>query len=135
MPAVGQPLGDAMRRGAAMWLDVAVTDEPMAITDSLTSVVRGLRPDPALGQPGSTAPSARQLGGVFGRWEETVGSAVAAHVRPLRLDGDVLVVEVDDPGWATQLRLLETTMRDRLTEVVGLTVSRIEVRVAGRRRR
>jgi Dna[CI] antecedent, DciA len=118
-----------------MWLDGSVTDEPMAITDSLTSVVRGLRPDPAGGSSAAKGPSARQLGGVFGRWEEAVGTAVAAHVRPLRLDGEVLVVEVDDPGWATQLRLLETTMRDRLAEVVGLTVARIDVRVAGARRR
>jgi predicted nucleic acid-binding Zn ribbon protein len=73
------------------------------------------------------------IGGVFGRWEEAVGSAVAAHVQPVKLDGEVLVVEVDDPAWATQIRFLEGTLRDRLREVAGAHVERLEVRVARRR--
>ena len=50
-----------------------------------------------------------------------------------KLDGDRLVVEVDDPAWATQLRFLEGTMRTRLAEVAGASIERIEVRVARRR--
>ena len=73
------------------------------------------------------------MGGVFGRWEEAVGAAVAAHVQPVKLDGEVLVVEVDDPAWATQIRFLEATLRERLREVAGASVERLEVRVARRR--
>jgi predicted nucleic acid-binding Zn ribbon protein len=73
------------------------------------------------------------MGGVFGRWEEAVGAAVAEHVQPVKLDGDVLVVEVDDPAWATQIRFLEGTVRERLREVAGAVVERLEVRVARRR--
>lgn len=101
--------------------------EPRRIGDSLEGVVRGLRPDAA------GVPAATQLGGLFGRWDEAVGPAVAAHVQPVALDRGVLTVAVDDPGWATQIRLLEGTMRDRLTEVAGVRVDRLEVRVQRRR--
>jgi predicted nucleic acid-binding Zn ribbon protein len=70
------------------------------------------------------------LGGVFGRWDEAVGAAVAAHVQPVRLTGTTLLVEVDDPAWATQLKFLERTLRTRLLEVAGATVEVVEVRVS-----
>jgi predicted nucleic acid-binding Zn ribbon protein len=72
---------------------------------------------------------ASQMGGVFGRWAEAVGDAVANHVKPVKLDGTKLVVEVDDPAWATQLRFLETTLKQRLLEVAGATIDTIEARV------
>ena len=68
------------------------------------------------------------MGGVFGRWAEAVGDAVAAHVKPIKLDGTKLIVEVDDPAWATQLRFLETTLKQRLLEVAGTTIETIEAR-------
>ena len=43
---------------------------------------------------------------MFSRWEEVVGPAVAAHVRPVRVDGDTLIVSADHPAWATQMRHL-----------------------------
>jgi predicted nucleic acid-binding Zn ribbon protein len=104
-------------------------DDPMRLGDSLHEVMRSLRPDTtAVRQP-----SASTIGGVFGRWQEAVGAAVAAHVQPVKLDGTTLVVEVDDPAWATQLRFLEGTVRERLAEVTGAIVERIDVRVARRR--
>jgi predicted nucleic acid-binding Zn ribbon protein len=75
-----------------------------------------------------------QIGGVFGRWDDAVGETVAAHVRPVRLDEGVLVVEADDPAWATQVRFLTDTIRSRLDEVARVRIERIEVRVAGRSR-
>jgi len=46
------------------------------------------------------------------------------------LDDGRLVIEVDEPGWATQLRYLETTLRERLADVAGgFQVRAIEVRV------
>ena len=74
------------------------------------------------------------MGGVFGRWSEIVGEAVADHVQPVRLDGQRLVVEVSDPAWATQIRLLTDTLRRRIGEVAGTTIETIEVRVSGARR-
>lgn len=101
--------------------------DPVPINDSLNSVVRSLRND----APDSLSPTqtASQMGGVFGRWAEAVGEAVANHVKPVKLDGTKLVVEVDDPAWATQLRFLETALRQRLLEVAGVTIETIEARV------
>jgi predicted nucleic acid-binding Zn ribbon protein len=103
-----------------------VRDEPMALSESLSAVVRALRQDPASDTPAVTASA---LGGVFGRWQEAVGDVVAAHVQPIKLAGRTLVVEVDDPAWATQLRFLEATVRQRLAEVAGADVETVEIRV------
>ena len=99
---------------------------PVPLSDSLAAVVRDLRDDP------SGATTVASMGGVFGRWEAAVGAAVAAHVQPIRLDGTRLVVEVDDPAWATQLRFLESTLMARLAEVAGARVETIDVRVRRR---
>jgi predicted nucleic acid-binding Zn ribbon protein len=97
--------------------------EPVPIGESLSRIIRSLRND------SSDAVSSSQMGGVFGRWAEAVGDAVAAHVKPVKLDGTKLVVEVDDPAWATQLRFLETTVKQRLFEATGATIETIEARV------
>jgi predicted nucleic acid-binding Zn ribbon protein len=102
---------------------------PVRLSDSLAAVVRDLRDEPA-GAP--SGPTMASMGGVFGRWEAAVGPAVAAHVQPVRLDGARLVVEVDDPAWATQLRFLEETMKRRLAEEAGAHIETIEVRVRRR---
>ena len=103
----------------------------MPIGESLNSVVRSLRNDStdSVSATQTANQMASQMGGVFGRWAEAVGDAVANHVKPVKLDGTKLVVEVDDPAWATQLRFLETTLKQRLLEVAGATIDTIEARV------
>ena len=102
----------------------------MPIGDSLNSVIRSLRNDSS--DAVSSSQMASQMSGVFGRWAEAVGDAVAAHVKPVKLAATTLIVEVDDPAWATQLRFLETTLKQRLLEVAGATIETVEVRVKGR---
>ena len=51
---------------------------------------------------------------VMAAWPAAVGDAVAAHVRPRRLHDGELLVEVDAPVWATQLRYLEDDVLRRL---------------------
>ena len=113
-----------------------MTKEPVPLGDSLNAVVRSLRNEPARGPAGSAATpataGAKQMGSVFGRWSEAVGDAVAAHVTPVKLDGSRLIVEVDDPGWATQLRFLEASLKQRLAEVTGAVIDTVEVRVKRR---
>jgi predicted nucleic acid-binding Zn ribbon protein len=92
--------------------------DPIPISASLDQVLRSLR-----------GPGRRDAGGVFGRWEEAVGAHVAEHARPVRLDRGVLLVEVDEPAWATQMSLLSNTIRERLASVVSVDVDRIDVRV------
>jgi predicted nucleic acid-binding Zn ribbon protein len=94
-------------------------DDPVSLEDSLDHVVRSLR-----------GAGAKATAGVFGQWEDVVGVHVAAHARPALLDAGRLVIEVDQPGWATQLRFLETELLERLTAVAGPgAVRSIEVRV------
>lgn len=100
--------------------DLDPADDPVPLTAALDRVMRGLR----------GGESRRSVGGVFGRWEEAVGPALAAHVRPVRLERGTLLVEVDDPAWATQLRFLADDVRARLRDGVGVTVERLDVRVA-----
>ena len=86
------------------------------------------------GRAAPEAGAAQAIGGVFGRWTEIVGEAIAAHVQPIRLDGRRLVVEVSDPAWATQMRLLTDRVQQRIRDVTGTVVDTVEVRVASRRR-
>ena len=57
---------------------------------------------------------------VFARWEELVGTARRGP-RPARCCSTTarLVVAVDEPGWATQLRFLEADLLERLAAVAG----------------
>ena len=83
----------------------------------------------------AAAPGRAEVGGVFGRWEEAVGPTVATNVQPVRLEQGTLLVEVEDPAWATQVRFLADDVRRQLLDVAGVTVERIEVRVGRPRRR
>ncbi len=101
-----------------------MTDEPMPVTDALDRVLRSLR-------GGGTR---AEIGGLFGRWDDAVGAAIATHVRPVRLEQGTLLVEVDDPAWATQVRFLADDIRRRVAEESGVAVERLEVRVRRPRR-
>jgi predicted nucleic acid-binding Zn ribbon protein len=78
------------------------------------------------------APRPDVLGAVFSRWEQVVGSNVAAHARPLSLRDGLLVISVDHPAWATELSYLRADLLRRLEEAAGPgQVLHIDVRVAG----
>lgn len=66
---------------------------------------------------------------VFSRWRSIVGDTVADHVVPKRLEKRRLVVEVDDPMWATQLRFLEPKVLSTLREHIGNEVESLDIRV------
>ena len=72
----------------------------------------------------------RGLGRLFAHWPEIVGAAMAEHVQPIRLDRESLVVSVDHPAWATQVRHLGEDLLDRIVERTGVARPlRVEVRV------
>ena len=82
------------------------------------------------------AARASALAAVFARWTEVVGVQVAAHTEPLSLVQGALVIGVDDPAWASQLRYFGADILQRLEEVAGPGLaSRIEVRVRPSQRR
>ena len=113
----------------------------------------GVAAGPGLGNAGSGAgPSARdpqpigavadalihtrgweeplEVAGVVSRWGEIVGEAIAEHTRVERFEDGTLVVRASSTAWATQVRLLQGSLRARIGEVVGADVVR-EITVLG----
>lgn len=95
---------------------------PRSVRDSLDGFAKRLG-----------VPEAGPLAAVFAHWEDIVGPSVAAHAKPVSVVRGALVVSVDQPGWATQLRYLGARLVERIGEVAGEgVVDRLEVRVEGR---
>ena len=101
------------------WRPLPEEEGPRPVRDSLDAFARRLG-----------ASDAAPLALVFAHWEEIVGPAVAAHARPKSLVRGALVVAVDQPAWATQLRYLGPQLVERIGELAGAgAVERIEVKV------
>jgi predicted nucleic acid-binding Zn ribbon protein len=84
--------------------------------------------DELLRRAGGTGGAATAL--VWSHWQDAVGPAVAAHAHPAALKGRTLVVAVDSPAYATQLRLLGRQLLNRLGEIAGRgVIDAIEVTV------
>ena len=78
------------------------------------------------------AGDARTTAAIFSGWATAVGPGVAAHAQPLSLRGTTLVVGVDAPAYATQLRMMTPQLLARLAELAGPgAVDGVEVRVRG----
>jgi predicted nucleic acid-binding Zn ribbon protein len=76
------------------------------------------------------SPGVGTLGVIFAHWEELVGPDVASHAKPYRLRAGVLVIEVDQPAWATQLRFLSAQLLERVGDVAGPDgVREVQIRV------
>jgi predicted nucleic acid-binding Zn ribbon protein len=94
--------------------------DPRPVSESLDRVTR------ALG-----APKARELATLFARWETVVGREIAQHAEPRSLRDGVLILLVDQPAWATQLRYLVPELLARISSGVSLSaVTEIQIRVA-----
>jgi predicted nucleic acid-binding Zn ribbon protein len=80
-----------------------------------------------LGGPSSATASA-----VFSHWDDVVGPDIAGHARPLSLHDGVLVLAVDHPAWATQLRYMTTELLTRIDAATNtLEITDIRIRVVG----
>tara|TARA_B100001142_G_C14301277_1_gene642886 strand:+ start:1509 stop:1805 length:297 start_codon:yes stop_codon:yes gene_type:complete len=87
------------------------------IADSIKRVIDGLGPNSEILE-------------VHSHWEEVVGKTIAEHCAPKKLEQNVLLVEVDHPGWSTEIRYLESDLLERLNKKIPkLDVSEIKVRV------
>ena len=60
-------------------------------------------------------------------FERVAGEEFAAHATPLRLEGGVLRIGVDQPAWATQIKLNSERLRAPLAEIGKCRIDRIEV--------
>jgi predicted nucleic acid-binding Zn ribbon protein len=70
------------------------------------------------------------IGSVMGRWPAIVGDEVAAHCAPVTFSDGVLTVRAESTAWATQLRLMSSTILARLETEVGKDAV-TELRVQG----
>jgi predicted nucleic acid-binding Zn ribbon protein len=78
-------------------------------------------------------PPATVLETVFSQWSDLVGPAVATHANPASLRGGVLVVNVDDPAWGSELRYRAHEMLSKIAAGVGRGApTRMEVRIRPR---
>lgn len=59
---------------------------------------------------------------IFGTWEALVGTELASHCRPVKLENGELTIEAESTAWATQLRLLTGKLLGRLAGEVGRDV-------------
>ena len=101
--------------------------QPVEMQRFLDRVVRGM------GAPGTDAVEL-----VFHRWEDVVGSVLAAQTKPAALEHGRLVLTADDPAVVSHVRWLEPQLIARLDELLGAgRVTGVDVRVtpAGRRGR
>ena len=97
-------------------------DDPASIGELLDRVLSGFG-----------APPVRAVTTVFDAWPSVVGEVVAQHARPVSIDRGSLVVAVDAPVWATELRYRKHELIERLEGVLGpAVVTAIEVRVRPR---
>jgi len=70
------------------------------------------------------------IGSVMGRWPAIVGTEVAAHCMPMTFSDGVLTIRAESTAWATQLRLMSSSILGRLETEVGKDAV-TELRVQG----
>jgi predicted nucleic acid-binding Zn ribbon protein len=93
--------------------------DPQPVAVSFEAVLRSM---------GAPSPATMR---VFSRWAELVGPQIATHAQPLGLTNGGLVVGVDQPAWATQLRFMSSAVLAKLIEGGAAKIDQIEVRVVG----
>jgi predicted nucleic acid-binding Zn ribbon protein len=92
-------------------------DEPRPVGESMPKLLG------RLGAPAS--PETMEV--VFTRWADVVGTDLAEHVQPLRVEGQALVVAVDHPAWATRARMDAGSILERVRSAGGTSFERLEV--------
>jgi predicted nucleic acid-binding Zn ribbon protein len=96
-------------------------DDPVALSDAVAAVGR------ELGMPPPDA-----LTALTNAWPAIVGDSVAAHAAVRSVRDGVCTIEVDEPGWATQVRYAERQVVERARTCCGPgVVTAVRVVVAG----
>jgi predicted nucleic acid-binding Zn ribbon protein len=93
--------------------------DPAPLGDSVADLVRE-----------RTWESTLRGAGILARWDAIVGTDVAQHCRPERLDDGELTCVAESTAWATQIRLLSAQIVARISDEVGPGVVR-RLRVHG----
>lgn len=77
------------------------------------------------------APKPGIVQSVFDDWENLVGEVIAAHSRPAKIVDGTLVIEVDDPAWASELTWLSSDLITRVqNRLESNEITEISVKLA-----
>ena len=77
------------------------------------------------------APEVSIIESVFSRWPELVGDVIGSHTRPVRIEEGALLIEVDDPAWASEMEWMgEELVRQIRTKLETDQVRGLKVRIA-----
>jgi predicted nucleic acid-binding Zn ribbon protein len=93
--------------------------DPAVLGASLDDLVRAQRWEASVRSAGLAA-----------RWDQIVGADIAAHCRPERLVDGELTCVAESTAWATQIRLLNRQILERISGALGTGVVR-SLRVHG----
>lgn len=94
--------------------------EPRPLPEVLDQVLAGLG-----------VPSADAVVTISERWNDLIGSEVAAHVRPMAVDHGRLTMVADSPAWASHVRWAEADLLRRLGALIGPgVITAIAIRTA-----
>ena len=64
-------------------------------------------------------PEIKVVTSVVDQWQEIVGVDLANKVSAVAVSGSELIVQVDDPAWASQISWLEKQLLDKIESLVG----------------
>ena len=84
---------------------------------------------------GLGAPQIEAVNTLIDRWQEVVGPELATQVRAVAVSGSELIVQVEDPAWASQISWLEAQLLERIASLIGAgQITAVTARVARRSR-
>ena len=74
--------------------------------------------------------SAALLARIINLWPAVVGERMNAHAKPAKIDGKELIVSVDHPAWATEIRMQNSRIISELeSELKSPLINRLKVHV------
>ena len=77
------------------------------------------------------APETDVVQSIFSDWTALVGELIGEHSRPVDVADGTLVIEVDDPAWASELGWLADDLVRRIRERLDTNeINEIRVRIA-----
>jgi predicted nucleic acid-binding Zn ribbon protein len=95
--------------------------DPVALGDAVAAVGKELG-----------IPEPDELAALTAAWSEIVGAAIASHASVRSVRDGVCTIEVDEAGWATQIRYAEQQVVERAAGCCGPgVVTSLRVVVAG----
>lgn len=107
----GSPASSGRRRTAGQQPAARTGRDPLLVGDEVDRLVASRGWDAEV-----------QVGSVVGRWPAIVGEQVARNVEVIAFEGTVLTVRARSSAWATQMRLLQSSVLARIEAQVGTGV-------------